>query len=244
MDLCLYCQAGHSCPFRTLPDEERLRLRDGVLRKVFGRSQRVVRQGDEVTGVYVVQSGVVRLSHVTADGKEVVVRLLGPAGLIGLTETLTGRPYLLSAEAVDASRLELLPRSVVVDVLGRHPDVAAALLGWLASELHRTVEAWCESTAGTPLTERLWHNLREMGAACGRATEEGVALSRHLTVRDLAHGLGCSRQWTHKLLSELEDEGRLKRHGRQIILLPAVSGAGVRAGPLVRRPPCPAIASA
>ena len=211
VDPCLFCLARHGCAFRRLPAETRRHLQALTRTRSYPRGALVARQGDAADGVYIVQSGFVRLVHVTPGGKMTVVKLLGPAGMVGLTETINAEPHLLSAETVDVSRLEYLPRQELLGFLARHPQAAFELLGWLARDFQRTLQECCKTMAKSPLATRLWHRLRHVGETCGLRTEEGVALSCHLTVQDLAHGLGCSRQWASKLLGELEDEGRIQR---------------------------------
>lgn len=218
IDRCLICPAGKTCVFSHLPEEDRQTLRDISRTITLPRGEELVRQGDAPEGLYIVQTGVVRLYQVTPEGRMEIVQLLGPAGIVGAGETLSGETYPLSAEAVETSRLEHFPRLALEAFLAEHPRAAQALLGWLARELHKTVHEWCESLAKSPLGGRLRTHLHAVGATCGQPTSEGVALSPHLTVQDLGFGLGCSRQWTSKLLGELENEGHILRHGRRVVL--------------------------
>lgn len=221
-DPCLYCLARHACVFSRLGPDERRRIQAIATTRSWKRGTILVHQGDAADGVYIVKSGVVRLLHVTSAGKSSIVEILGLGGMVGLTETLSGTRFLMSAETVEASRLEFLERRRLLDFLGRQPRTAVELLRWVSQAHHETLQERCETMSKSDLIARLWDNLRDMGETCGRATEEGLALSRHLTVQDLAHGLGCSRQWTSKLLGELEDEGRIRRRGRQVILPPSI----------------------
>lgn len=212
--------ARQACAFSQLEADERRRIQEIATTRHHARGTLLVRQGDAAGGVYIVKSGVVRLSHVTAAGKSSIVGVLGPGGMVGLTEAISDNPFLMSAETVEASSLEYVERRRLIDFLVCQPRIAVELLRWLSKEHHETLEGCYCTMSKASLMARLLDNLRGMGETCGRETEEGVALSRHLTVQDLAHGLGCSRQWTSKLLGELEGEGRIRRRGRQIILPP------------------------
>lgn len=218
VDPCHCCMARHACAFSRLEADERRLLQALATTRYYDRGTVLVRQGDAAGGVHIVKSGVLRLLHVTASGKSATVKVLGPGGMLGVTEAISDSRFLMSAETVEASSLEYLERGRLLAFLGRQPRIAVELLRWISAKHHETLQEWYDAMSKSSLTARLLGNLRDMGETCGRKTQEGVALSRHLTVRDLAHGLGCSRQWTSKLLGELEEEGRIWRRGRQIIL--------------------------
>lgn len=219
------CEAVERCPFTELTPEARRAYEAIVEARFYAPGSAILRQGDPARGIYVVQSGLVRVSHLTPGGKAVGVQVLGAGAILGLTEVVTGDDYLTTAEAVEDCEIESIQRRNFVPFLLQHPQVALELLIRVSQDLARLQEAIFESAGGGRLGERLVRQLQELAGSCGVPTDRGMLLDVPLTVRDLAGTLGCSRQWASKLLSEIESQGLIEREGRRIILTDAALGA-------------------
>src|SRR6185295_18318583 len=84
----------------------------GVARKVveFRRNQRVFSQGDPANAVLYVQEGAIRLSVLSAAGKEAVVGMMGPGDFFG-EGCLAGQPLRMgSAAALVPTRLLIVQK--------------------------------------------------------------------------------------------------------------------------------------
>jgi len=224
-DLCAVCQAAPHCAFTNLTPEALQEFRSIAQTRFYAAGSTILRQGEEADGLFVLQSGLVRLLHLTPAGKPVGVRLLTPPEIVGLTEVITGDRYSSTVETVEESQVEFVPRKRFVPFLLSTPALAVELLIRVSQDFERIQEGIYESDGGSPLVERLVHKLQELAAACGVNTERGLLLDAPLTVQDLAGTLGCSRQWASKLLSEIESRGLIERRGRRIILTDAGANA-------------------
>jgi len=220
-DLCGDCQAHTRCAFTNLSPEAREQFRAMAQPRFYAPGSTVVRQGEEADGLFILQSGLVRVLHLTPGGKPVGVRMVSPPEIVGLTEVITGDPYSVTAETVEESHLEYVSRRRFVPYLLSTPALAVELLIRMSQDYERLQEGIYESDGGSPLVERLLHKLQELADACGVTTDGGLLLDAPLTVQDLAGTLGCSRQWASKLLSEIESRGFIERRGRRIVLTEA-----------------------
>ncbi len=217
-DRCADCVAEPSCPFSDLSPEAREAFRAISETRVYAPGSRIIRQGDPALGLFVVQTGLVRVLHLTPGGKPVGVRMASTSEILGLNEVITGDRYRQSAEAVEQTRLEHVPRKRFVPFLFQHPEVAVEVLIRVSQDYAKLQEGLYEAAAGSPLGDRLLHKLQEFAGSCGVPTDRGVLLDVPLTVQDLAGSLGCSRQWASKLLAEIESQGLIERNGRRITL--------------------------
>jgi len=100
----------------------------------------IVRQGDHVSSLFLVTAGAVRLSSVTASGREIVVGLLCRGDLFG-ESALLGDPSLVRAQAVGPTTVLALPIASMRAMLERTPATAEELLRLIAARLHRTSAA-------------------------------------------------------------------------------------------------------
>ncbi|MFB3903762.1 MAG: helix-turn-helix domain-containing protein [Acidobacteriota bacterium] len=67
--------------------------------------------------------------------------------------------------------------------------------------------------------DRLLNVLQQLAKACGQRTADGIRLRIPFTVQDLADEIACSRQWTTRLLSELEGRRMIQRKNGWIVLM-------------------------
>jgi CRP-like cAMP-binding protein len=219
-DRCQDCPVAPECPFRVLPAESRQQLHAAIEARRYGPTSTLFHQGDAADGLYVVRSGLVRLLHLSPGGKAAVVQVVTTSSILGLIEAIIGKPWLLSAQAVEESLIDFLPRRPFVRLLLEHSNLAVELLIRVTQELADLQRRLCEATE-SPLRERLLHRLQEFAGPCGVTTSGGVLLDVPLTVQDLADSLGCTRQWTSRLLGDMEHEGLIVRRGRRWVLTQA-----------------------
>ena len=214
-DRCRACAVAPDCPFRVLPDESRAWLHAAMEARRYVPDSALFHQGDAADGLYVVRSGAVRLVHLNADGRAMVVQLVTTSAILGLVEAVTGDRRLLTAQALEESLVDFLPRQAFVRLLLDHSKVAVELLIRVAQELADLQERMCEATE-SPLKERLLHRLQELAGLCGVTTPGGILLDLPLTVQALADSLGCTRQWASRLLADLQRDGLIVRRGRRL----------------------------
>lgn len=176
-------------------------------------------QGELAQGLHVVREGTLAVEHMTPDGRNVTIRLAVPGSVVGLVATLTGNPHQLLARALERTVLDFGPRADFLDFLDDHPRLARSLLQRVSRRVESLERDCFEATGNYPLAERLLGKLGTLAQTIGRPTPEGMALDLPLTVQTLANLLGCSRQWTSKLLSEMEASGLIRRSRECIVLL-------------------------
>jgi CRP/FNR family cyclic AMP-dependent transcriptional regulator len=175
-----------------------------------------VRQGDSAACLYLVTAGVVRLSSVRRDGREIVVALLGCGEIFGEC-ALLGRCSPVEARAVGQTDVVAIQVPVLRDVLERHPATAEQLLRLVASRLHRTSRALEEALAGDVPT-RVSHRLRDLAEEHGTPSREGVTIRVPITQEELGRMVGASREAVNRTLGGLAARGLVRSHGGVVVI--------------------------
>lgn len=202
-----------------LSNEQVERLaRNGEARRV-KRPSTIFSEGESSNRVYIMLSGVAKLSILNRD-ERVLVGLVGPGEVFGVSSLLpqTTRPF--RCDAFTDCTVAIVQPEVFVD----------ATLGITQAALSRvldvTVGRWWmmlvryANFVGLGLRERLAGALLEVGNKFGVEDSRGVLLTLKLTHEDLADLVGASRQRTTVQLKEFERECALIRDGRRIIIVP------------------------
>jgi CRP/FNR family transcriptional regulator, cyclic AMP receptor protein len=176
----------------------------------------IVRQGQAVTCLFLVTAGAVRLSSVTASGREVVVGLLCRGDLFG-ESALLGHPSQVHAQAVGPTIVLALPISSLRAILERNPETAEQLLRLIAARLHRTSAA-LEDALSADVPTRVVGRLRDLATRHGVPGPTGVRLRIPLTQDELARMVGASREAVNRTVGTLTSRGLLRTEGRTVVI--------------------------
>ena len=79
-------------------------------------------QGQSPRGVFVLCTGQVKLSLCAGDGKTFIVRVAQPGELLGLSATIAGKPYELTAETFEPCQANFVQREDFLRFLKDHSD--------------------------------------------------------------------------------------------------------------------------
>ena len=187
----------------------------GVTRRI-PHGEVIVRQGGAVTSLFLVTAGAVRLSSVTASGREVVVGLLCRGDLFG-ESALLGHSSQVHARAVGPTTVLALPISSLRAILERNPETAEQLLRLVAARLHRTSAALEEALAADVST-RVAGRLRELATHHGVPGPAGVRLRVPITQDELARMVGASREAVNRSVGALAARGLVRSRGRRFLI--------------------------
>jgi CRP-like cAMP-binding protein len=208
--------AGHEL-FGGLPAQD-IDMLAGQARRASHRKGTVIfARGDEGRSLMAIRSGTVRISTMTADGKEAVLNMLRAGQVFGEIALLDGKPRTADATAATDCELVVLDRAEFVPLLRANPDLALRIIALLCARMRRTSEQ-IEDVMFLPLEARLAKALLRLAAEQGAGVEAPARLVS-VTQRDLGQMIGMSRESTNKQLSAWQREGwvRLTKGGVEIL---------------------------
>src|SRR5215472_1703585 len=96
-------------------------------------------EGQVPRGVFILCSGRVKMSTTSADGKTLIVRIADPGEVLGLPATVTGRPYELTAEVIEPSQANFIPRQEFLNFLREHGEVGLRVAQQLGETYHSAI---------------------------------------------------------------------------------------------------------
>jgi len=204
----------HSIPmFAGVPDtqlESIVRL--AVYRKV-SRHTTIVRAGDSTDSLYVIISGNARVLNSDAEGREVILTLLGPGEFFGEMGLIDGSPR--SADVVTSETCELLviTKAEFKRCLADNFDLCLNIMKSLVQRL-READRKIESLALMDVYGRVAKLLLEFSVEEG---DERV-IRRKLTKQDIAKMIGASREMVSRVMKDLEASGYIRVEEGRIIL--------------------------
>lgn len=187
-------------------------------RRSFRGGEPVFREGDPGTALYVVETGEVKILLSGAEGKEVVLVLLGPGEYFGELALLDGEPRSADAVTTAPAGLLILSREDFLRFLHETPAVAVSLLATLSRRLRRT-DHLVHDAAFADVRTRLVKLLLELAQTRGQKSPEGVVIASRLTQGDLANMVGATRESVNKWLRYYAEQGLVRHEQRRLVLL-------------------------
>ena len=110
--------------FAVLPEPALHQLAASVREQMFAPGEKVIRQGDEGRGLYLIELGEIVVTAREGSGPAVEVARLVAGSVFGEMSLLTGEPRNATATTVGECRLLLVDKSDFEPILLRHPDLA------------------------------------------------------------------------------------------------------------------------
>jgi CRP/FNR family transcriptional regulator, cyclic AMP receptor protein len=183
--------------------------------------QSIFERGDPGSEIYLVLEGRVRLSVLTADGRELSFSHAVPHDIFGEIAVLDRSSRSASATAVGEVRLISLGAAAFHRALATSPALAQAAIALLCARL-RDVSHHLEDVALFPIEVRLARYLLNRLALLAETTQKsmmkntGTRLSLGMSQSELAMLLGASRPKVNAALIALEDAGAIRRVGQDM----------------------------
>ena len=123
-------------------------------------------QNERPNLVYFIESGIIKLTRVAADGGEVILGLRGEGWIIDASSTFLDRPYSSSAVAVTGCRVKYMTRRKFLDLVENSPQLLKHVNHLICEEIkaeqEQQLQFRCSTAAG-----RLKRLLEELPQAVG-----------------------------------------------------------------------------
>lgn len=206
--------------FEDVGDAELQTLAGMALCHDYPKNNILTYRGDPAASVFLVLSGRMKVTLTNDEGREVIVSLLGPGGMFGLTSAVDGGAQLASAVTVEKSTIAKFNGKAFVRWTGSSPQTRATFV----QELTAKIRDLCQKIGEHALLsakDRLLLTLLEIAEAEGEQEPGGTkVLFTRPTHQELAQRIGSSREVVTRLLAELMDSELLEADEGRVIRVP------------------------
>lgn len=171
-------------------------------------------QDQACDSLYIIIDGQVLLSRRNAAGQEHALYLLGTGDLFGEGSLHADPKWLVSARAVTDGSMYVLAAAQLPRFAQYYPQLTAHVVALLSARLeraHRRVDLISIDSA----RERVMGLLDVLAEYHGERRAAGVWLPVRLTQAEMGGMIGLARETVARTLSDLEEEGLIRREGRR-----------------------------
>lgn len=186
--------------------------------RMFRRGQSVFRQGEPHDGIFLIESGLVRVFYTAPTGREITLAYWMAGNFCGGPEVFGAGAHIWSGAAVRDTRVIALSGTVLRCLVDQFPPLAVGIIDSLVFK--GICYSLLAQLLGTrSVTERLAGALHQMASAYGRPVPEGIEIAMAFTHDDLASMVGATRQWVSMTLRRFADQGLLATSRRRLIIV-------------------------
>ena len=200
--------------FSGFTESEFASLAERMSQKKFGEGELIFGEGEACLGLYVIESGHVRIFKSSAGGREQVLSIDGPGSSVAEIPVFDGGSYPASAQAITPVTVLFISKQEFRALCLQHPEVPLKVLRVVGSRLRRLVGI-IEELSFTTVRQRLIAYLLRIAGGAAR-TKKSVELSLPVSHQELAAELGTVRELVSRNLSRLQAEGLIKLQARSV----------------------------
>jgi CRP/FNR family transcriptional regulator, cyclic AMP receptor protein len=195
------------------------RLAKNLTVKNFTKDETVFDQDERARLVYLMISGVARVSY-HGNEHQTIVSLIPPGEFFGLDSLVPDSRHAFRCDAFETATIgSIKPQAFVEILLGTS---YANFLPGFATTLHLNRQAYIHCIRGIALDvrRRIALELSHLADRFGSADARGTLISLAISHETLAGIVGASRQQVTEYLNEFDREKIILREGRRIIINP------------------------
>lgn len=202
--------------FRLLKEEDREQLLKKSLCKKFKKGKYIIRFMDCDTNLYLINTGRVRVTLFSDQGKEVSFIDIAAGGNFGEFSAIDGKPRSANVIALADTTITVVSPSDFLNILQKYPAVCIEIL----QQLTGVVRGLCERVfeyATLDVSQRIYAQLLRISKE--HLDFDGVArINNPPTHAELASRVSCTREAVSRELKKMEKVGLIKRLPKRLII--------------------------
>jgi CRP/FNR family cyclic AMP-dependent transcriptional regulator len=200
--------------FHDLSEQELTFLVEHSSLRHFGANELIFAEGDSCSGLFIIQSGAVKIFKTASSGREQILGVERAGNTVAELPVFDGGTYPASTVAAEESDLLFIRREDFRTLCLQHPEVALKLLKTVGRRL-RALVGIIEELSFTTVRQRLIAYVLRL-AAQNTGAGKSIELELPVSHQELAAELGTVRELVSRNLSRLQAEGLIKIQGRSL----------------------------
>src|SRR3970040_2308926 len=111
MSKCEQCIVREFSSLKSLTKNELVHLSDCKTSRTIKKGEVIFEEGENVNGIFCIKDGVCKLTKLSPNGKDNIVKLVSKGELLGQRSMISEEPVILSAVALEDMEVCFIPKS-------------------------------------------------------------------------------------------------------------------------------------
>lgn len=208
--------------FERMSDEDLDRLLAHATARRVPQGDAVFEQGQQAASFFLLLHGRLKVTQVTQDGQQIIVRVVHPGDLFGFAKALQRSDYPGTARAATESVILGWPTNLWPSFVEQNPRLAVSAMQTIGQRLEEAHTRIREMST-EEVERRVAHAVLRLSRQAGRKEEDGIRIDFPISRQDIAEMTGTTLHTVSRILSAWEARG-LVEGGRQKLLVRDMNG--------------------
>ncbi len=217
-DSCTECTSRYNKLFCNLPIEALRNLDDIKYTTSFPKGAVLFFEGQSPRGVFVVCRGRFKLSTSSSEGKALITQIASEGDLIGLSATMAGNPYEVTAEALEPCTVNFVRRDDFLRFLNEHAEVCLKVAQHLGNDYQAAFDKARTLGLSSSAAEKLARLMLDWIERDGKLNQTDIQLRLTLTHEEIAQMINTSRETVTRLLSDFKADDIIQIKGAKLLV--------------------------
>jgi CRP-like cAMP-binding protein len=213
MSKCEQCIVRQFSSLKALNKDELLKMAECKTSYTIKKGEPIFEEGDTTNGIYCIKEGVCKLSKLSSNGKDQIVKLIKPGELLGQRSVISDEPANLSAVAMEDMEVCFIPKSEIIQFFTQNNNFSMNVMKTICGDLKESDDHMVDM-AQKSVKERLATTLIYLEENFG--LESDGTLRVQLSREELAGMIGTATESCIRLLSEFNKGGWIELVGKRI----------------------------
>ncbi|AXG74880.1 Crp/Fnr family transcriptional regulator [Flavobacterium arcticum] len=216
MSKCEQCIVRQFSSLKALNKEELINLSSCKTLYTIKKGEPVFSEGENLQGIFCIKDGVCKMTKLSANGNEQIVKLISKGELLGQRSLISEEPVNLSAVALDDMQVCFIPKAEVIKFFNENNQFSMNVMRTICGDL-KNADDHLVTMAQKSVKQRLAEVLLYLHDTFG-INEEDKSLNVKLSREELAGMIGTATESCIRLLSEFNKSGLITLSGKKIII--------------------------
>ncbi len=174
----------------------------------YKRGQTIFYEGNAPFGIYCIFSGKVKLFSTSANGKQMILKVLKAGDVLGYRSLFSAEPYAATAEVIEDGEVCFIEKDAFLKVISSNTATGWNVIKLLSSELGHA-ERKVTDVATKSARVRMAELLLLLKTTYGKKDKKGILLDIRLKREELAEMIGITQETAIRLVNEFKEDGIL-----------------------------------
>ncbi len=215
MSSCEQCIVREFSALKALNKDELLKIAHCKTSYTIKKGEAIFTEGESLNGIYCVKDGVCKMTKLSANGNEQIVKLIKKGELLGQRSLISDEPVNLSAVALEDMEVCFVPKAEIMGFFNNNNQFSMSMMRTICGDLKQADDHLVDM-AQKPVKQRLAETLLQLYKDFG--VEPDNSLKIKLSREELAGMVGTATESCIRLLSELNKQGLIILCGKKIMI--------------------------
>ena len=216
MSKCEQCIVRQFSSLKALSKDELLKMAECKTSYIIKKGERIFEEGELTNGIYCIKDGVCKMTKLSANGKDQIVKLVKPGELLGQRSMISEEPTNLSAVALEDMEVCFIPKKEVMSFFNENNQFSMNVMKTICGDL-KDADDNMVSMAQKSVKERLAETLLYLEETFGKNADGSLHIQ--LSREELAGMIGTATESCIRLLSEFNKSGYIDLTGKKITIV-------------------------